>query len=362
MPATRNELTIAHQSQRLFGIWCALLRAVLAALWLGLGAQAGAAGLTPTSPSSSSSSELPEPAEAVGVIDFAHGQVQLRDAHRSEKSALVGASVSEGDSIVTGDDGEVHLEMSDGGVLAIRPNSQLTLTRYRAEGASTDSALISLARGSLRAITGWIGRHNRSQYAIKTPTAVIGVRGTDHEPSVILPGDPAGDPGTYDRVHAGSSFIKTQHGSVDIQAGRAAFSPHSQKRGRLAPRLLERIPAHYRRSRHEDRLEARHEKVQERLEQIREERIKRVAERRDKLVAAKQKVSEQRAEKASQQKARTEEREPPARRNAERQAERGERHVERRDQREVRRDQRQEKRQHAGRDGAERRHGQGGRD
>lgn len=226
------------------------------------------------------------PPDPAGRIELTEGEVHLVDRQQRARTMAVGAPVMEGDSIITGHDGELHLAMADGGVIAVRPDTHMTIVNYRAEGGPSDQSLINLTAGAFRSITGWIGRYNRSQYKIRTPTATIGVRGTDHEPMVILPGgtsNPAnGESGTYDKVNIGNTYIETQHGRVEVPAGRAAFSPHSQKRGQLRPRLLDKIPQRYRPSRHEERLERRHEKVQEQIPRIRAERVKSVRERVDK--------------------------------------------------------------------------------
>lgn len=219
----------------------------------------------------SAAESAPEPA---GIVELVEGTVQVTDKMHHAHAIQVDNAIMEGDTIITGADGEVHLAMADGGVLAVRPNTRLTLTRYRAQGDASDSSLLDLAAGAVRSITGWIGRFNRSQYAIRTPTATIGVRGTDHEPMVIVPGEGVDEPGTYEKVNAGSTYLETQHGRVDVPAGRAAFSPQSRKRGLTRPRLLDRIPGFYRPARHEDRLERLHERVQEKLQHLREERIR----------------------------------------------------------------------------------------
>jgi hypothetical protein len=221
--------------------------------------------------------------DAAGVIELLEGEVQIVDRAHHPRRIAVDAEVFEGDQISTGRDGEVHLNMADGGVLAVRPNTRLIVTRYRARGDASDSSLLDLATGAVRSITGWIGRYNPNQYSIRTPTATIGVRGTDHEPHVILPGSGIEEPGTYDKVNVGSSFIETKQGRVDVPAGRAAFSPVSRKPGAVRPRLLDRVPNFYRPTRHEDRLERVHERVQEKLQHLRDDRIQKLRERSEKV-------------------------------------------------------------------------------
>jgi hypothetical protein len=109
----------------------------------------------------------------------------------------------------------------------------------------TENAVVSLLQGGFRTITGIIGRKNKDNYLIRTATATIGIRGTDHEPMVILvpgPGQAAiAAPGTYDKVNVGIAYIRTDAGSVDIHRNQVGFAPVT----RAAPVILPKIPPFY---------------------------------------------------------------------------------------------------------------------
>ena len=218
-----------------------------------------------------------EARNAAGKIDLVEGALTITGADRRRRAAKLGDLLYEGDTIVTAADGELHAEMTDGGVIAVRANTQLRITKYQANGAATDTSVFSLLKGSFRSITGWIGKNNPSGYQVRTPTATVGVRGTDHEPLVIPQGAREGDPGTYDRVNAGGSFISGKTGRVDVAPGRAGFFAHH---GRDKPRVLDQVPVFFRATRHEVRLAGRHEQVRQGLDQRRAERQKAVRERR----------------------------------------------------------------------------------
>ena len=77
---------------------------------------------------------------------------------------------------------------------------------------------------------------------IRTPNATIGVRGTDHEATVILTGDNRGYPaGTYDKVNQGITFIRTDKGEIDIHPDQAGFAANMVE----MPALLKEIPEFY---------------------------------------------------------------------------------------------------------------------
>lgn len=123
----------------------------------------------------------PEAWAAAGKVLFATGSVQL-NRNGSELSALTrGSELNAGDLIITGSTGFTQLLMEDGGRLTLRANSQLRLDQFVYDGkpGKQNQSLMSLLTGSMRAITGLIGHQNRDSYKIKTPTATVGIRGSD---------------------------------------------------------------------------------------------------------------------------------------------------------------------------------------
>jgi hypothetical protein len=165
---------------------------------------------------------------AIGTVQFAAGPVQLRDAAGNLRALKKGDPINEGEAIVTGALGSAQLKMIDGGILAIRPDTDLRLDTYRYAGRAdgSESALMSLVKGGFRTITGFIGRVNRSRYTISTPTATIGIRGTDHEPFFIPPGTTRGGagPGTYDKVNDGVAFIASAGAEQNIGKNQMGYA------------------------------------------------------------------------------------------------------------------------------------------
>jgi len=159
--------------------------------------------------------------------------------------------------------------MADGAELAVRENTKVTITVYVANGDDDDRSLLDLARGTLRAVTGWIGKYRRSGYQIRTPMVTIGVRGTDHEPTHIPPGDPRGEPGSYDKVNEGSTIMQSELGAVEVSPNRAAHFDAARK---VPPRLLQTVPAFFKPGRHEARFVQRARESVRTLDTQREQR------------------------------------------------------------------------------------------
>jgi hypothetical protein len=206
-----------------------------------------------------------EPLPVAGRVDFIVGDVRFVDDARRSRTPAKGDTLLATETVVTGRTGEIHLDMEDGGYLAVRSNSSVRVKEYRAKGDAEDRSVLQLLVGSLRAFTGWIPRLSPKSYRIETLTATIGVRGTDHEPYFIPLGSDVGIPGTYDRVNEGSIFIETPEGTVDIDdRDRAGFAPFAKG---SKPTLLERIPDFFTGSINEKLLDGRHKKVLEQLEE-----------------------------------------------------------------------------------------------
>jgi hypothetical protein len=177
------------------------------------------------------------------------GDVRILGGDGSQRIAARAGALREGDTIVTGPTGLAQLRLADGGSLMIRADTEMKLDRFAYAGKDDRSArmLVPLLKGGFRSITGLIGQLNRDGYRITTPSATIGIRGTDHEPFVQIE-PPAGvrasvEPGTYDFVRQGETSIRNRQGVTQIvnanQVGFVPFAPGA------APRVLTTIPPIY---------------------------------------------------------------------------------------------------------------------
>src|SRR6266480_2591176 len=211
-----------------------------------------------------------------GKVELVEGDVRFFDRAMTMRRPVTEDSIFEGESIATGANGEVHLRMEDGGFIAVRPATRMRIAKFRTQGDESDAVNIGLLEGSFRSITGWIARFGRNNYQVRTPTVTIGVRGTDHEPFHIPAGSPLGEPGTYDKVNQGGTYLRTAQGRVDVAPGRAGFAG---LRRAERPRVLASIPAHFRPTRHEERITRRYQEIQQRPPELRETRRKLAPER-----------------------------------------------------------------------------------
>src|SRR5215471_12326319 len=217
------------------------------------------------------------PADRAGTVSLVEGDVRFLDAKQRARRPKVGDAIYEGEGIVTGSDGEVHLEMQDGGYIGVRSGTQLNIVNFKAQGGQDDSFVLSLFEGSFRAVSGWITKSRARRAEVQTPTVTIGIRGTDYEPLVIPEGSKAGEAGTYNRVNIGETEMRTAQGSVVVRPNQAGFVPH---RGAGAPKLLDRIPPVFRTTHNEKRFEGLHPRIHQNLEQRRQQRMKEIEKKR----------------------------------------------------------------------------------
>ena len=156
---------------------------------------------------------------------------------------------------------EAVLKTDDAGFVAVRPGTEFVAERFAAEDKPTDTLTVRLFTGSLRVISGWIGRTNRAGHSIVTPSATIGIRGTDHEPYVLSPelAKATSNPeGTYDKVNRGGTTMQAGDNKLDIDPGRVGFvrAPAKARENKsgfreralmtiLLPVLLDKVPDFY---------------------------------------------------------------------------------------------------------------------
>lgn len=228
-----------------------------------------------------------------GIIVLVEGNARLATGGVGLRQAKLGDVVSEGDLLISGKGGEVHVKMQDTGFIVLRPNTRIQVESYRADGGEDDNGILRLISGGLRSISGWIGKFNSPRYLVHAGTATIGIRGTDHEVRYIPEGSSEGEPGTYDRVFAGETYIQTPTDRAAVAPNQTGFA---SVRPRDKPRLLAEIPGFFRPGPHEAEINKKHAEIQGQIDQRREERRKVIAEKRAALEAARTKVKESQEE------------------------------------------------------------------
>ena len=118
-------------------------------------------------------------AQEAGHVKVSRGTVQIERAGQ-KRPAEVGAAVQSGDVVTTGTDGSVGITFLDNSLLSAGPNSVLSIDRFAFDTTTHTGALeTSLRSGTLAAVSGKIAKQSPGAMKVRTPSAVLGVRGTE---------------------------------------------------------------------------------------------------------------------------------------------------------------------------------------
>lgn len=128
----------------------------------------------------------PALADEAGVFTKVQGRVDiLRTGASSVAPAKINDVVSTGDIVRTKSDGRAIIVFKDDTTLNIAPESRISIDEYMFVDGTRKNAALSLFRGKIRAIVskGGLGvtpvAAGRSDFSVRTPTGVMGVKGTD---------------------------------------------------------------------------------------------------------------------------------------------------------------------------------------
>ncbi|MCX7241689.1 MAG: FecR domain-containing protein [Burkholderiales bacterium] len=110
----------------------------------------------------------------------AQGEISAIDGAGSKRSVVDGGSIYAGETVVTGPASKVVLAFRDESRLTLGSNTQFRVDSFVFDNKNPNEGrfLVSLLRGSLRALTGLIGKANTRNVGFTTATATIGIRGT----------------------------------------------------------------------------------------------------------------------------------------------------------------------------------------
>jgi hypothetical protein len=114
----------------------------------------------------------------IGQIKTLNGEVYIvRDNNRIP--AKLGAILFQADIVETGSSGSVGITFIDNSRFAAGPDTRLELSRFRFNPTTHDGEFLTdLDKGTLTVISGQIAKRSNEAMKIKTPTTILGFRGT----------------------------------------------------------------------------------------------------------------------------------------------------------------------------------------
>jgi hypothetical protein len=118
-------------------------------------------------------------ADPIGQVKTADGPVTVERSGAGQPIA-VGDHVFQSDTVVTGAGGSVGITFVDNSMMSLGPDSRLALDKFQFDTTTHDGVFdSSLQKGTLAVKSGQIVKQTPEAMHIKTPAALLGVRGTE---------------------------------------------------------------------------------------------------------------------------------------------------------------------------------------
>ena len=112
----------------------------------------------------------------VGEVKVAKGHAYIERG--AERIAV--RAVQQSDHVVTGADGTVGITFSDNSLLSIGPESRFAIDRYVFDTTTHAGQFDStLSKGTVAVVSGKIVKQSPEAMKIRTPSSIMGVRGTE---------------------------------------------------------------------------------------------------------------------------------------------------------------------------------------
>jgi hypothetical protein len=115
----------------------------------------------------------------VGEIKVVQGAAQI-ERGKERLPVKVGMAVQEADKVVTAAESTVGITFADNSLLSIGPNSVLAIDKYVFDSTTHAGQFDStLSKGTLAVVSGKIVKQSPEAMRVRTPSAIMGVRGTE---------------------------------------------------------------------------------------------------------------------------------------------------------------------------------------
>ncbi|MFZ2267038.1 MAG: FecR domain-containing protein [Azonexus sp.] len=118
-------------------------------------------------------------AELAGMVKNSSGQVSIERAGQ-RLAAAVGTPIHVTDKLRTGADGAVGVTLRDNTLLSAGPNSLISIDKFVFDTTSQAGNIsVGIRKGTLSVASGKIAKQTPESVDFRTPTSVLGVRGTE---------------------------------------------------------------------------------------------------------------------------------------------------------------------------------------
>ncbi len=128
-------------------------------------------------------------AQVAGTIVQLSGPLMARKADGAVRVLSMKSEVESGDTLVTEKNTYAMVKFIDNSEITLKPSTTFKVENfsYDAGKPDGDNASFNLVKGGLRSVTGLLGKRNKEKFAMKTPSATIGIRGTTFIAEIVEP-------------------------------------------------------------------------------------------------------------------------------------------------------------------------------
>jgi len=161
----------------------------------------------------------------VANVVFASGEVKVVDIDSRKRYVIKGDLIFPGETLVTGE-GRVQVKFTDDGRVSLKPNTIYSISDYYYDESEDEpvKSFFELVTGTIRFVSGKIGKRDRTAFGIKTNTATIGIRGSSGQvTSCLNSGCPGRLDGTYLTTYQGVLTISSAGSTLDVHPNETAF-------------------------------------------------------------------------------------------------------------------------------------------
>ncbi|WP_444844371.1 FecR family protein [Duganella caerulea] len=132
-------------------------------------------------------------AQVVGTVVQLSGPLLSKKADGVVRILSMRSEVESGDTLVTEKNTYALVKFIDNSEITLKPATTFKVENfsYDAGKPEADNASFSLVKGGLRSVTGLLGKRNKEKFAMKTPSATIGIRGTTFIADLVEPSEQA---------------------------------------------------------------------------------------------------------------------------------------------------------------------------
>lgn len=118
--------------------------------------------------------------EVAGTVTQLSGPMMAKKADGKMKILALKSEIESGDTLVTEKNTYALVKFIDNSEITLKPGTTFVVEQFAFKGDQPDGdrASFSLIKGGLRSLSGMLGKRNKEKFALKTPVATIGIRGT----------------------------------------------------------------------------------------------------------------------------------------------------------------------------------------